>query len=154
MLRALTRLFSITIPKDKLIITHAKPVTHLAEGAILSNSKVFVKFVIDSSIWLNDDQKQQIKEMYPTFINKEGEFIITSQSKINLEHRESFSNERDAIEKLQNMINRACEEKKDRKQTGKLETDEQKKKKIEAKRARGECKANRKSGKYDEIKMD
>ena len=61
MLRALTRLFSITIPKDKLIITHAKPVTHLAEGAILSNSKVFVKFVIDSSIWLNDEQKQQIK---------------------------------------------------------------------------------------------
>lgn len=154
MLRALTRLFTISIPKDKLIITHVKPVTHLAEGAILSNSKVFVKFVIDSSIWLNDEQKQQIKEMYPTFINKEGEFIIASQSKIYLEHRESFNNECDAIEKLQSMINRACEVKKDRKQTGKLETDEQKKKKIEVKRVRGECKPSRKPGKYNEISMD
>ncbi|OMJ70432.1 hypothetical protein SteCoe_31593 [Stentor coeruleus] len=151
MLRVLMRLFTIKIPKENLVITHSKPVTHLANGAVISNSKVSIKFKIDSSTLLDKQQKFQIKFLFPAFINKEGEIIITSQSNSYLEHVESSNNEADAIEKLESMINRACEAKIEQKEIMRQANEAQKRKRIGAKRPKGEHKPSRKSGKYDGI---
>lgn len=149
MIRVLLRFFTVNIPKDQLIITFSRSSGPGGQNVNKLNTKADVRFEIDSCNWLNDEQKSRLKEMYPHHINKEGEFFLTSQSKVYLEHREQFANERDALEKLQKLVERASEPKKERNFIEPEEHDEKKKKRIEVKRAKSEYRSSKKPGRYD-----
>lgn len=149
MLNSLLRLFSVTIPKDRLIITYSYSLGSSSNVSLQIDSKVDIRFLINSSNWLTEDDKKRLKTLYPHNINKEGEFFISSQSNSKIEHNDILNNEQDALEKLQSIIDRVCDSKKSSEASKVHETDEQKKRRIEAKRTRGEIKSSRKPGKLD-----
>ncbi|OMJ74910.1 hypothetical protein SteCoe_26083 [Stentor coeruleus] len=149
MLNSLIRIFSVSIPKDRLIITYSYSLGSSSNVPLKINSKVDIRFLINSSNWLTEDDKKRLKNFYPHNINKEGEFFVTSQSNYHIEHNDILSNEQDALEKLQSIIDKVCDSEKPS-QSGKVhETEEEKKRRIEAKRRRGEIKSLRKPGNLD-----
>ena len=103
------RLFSIIIPLESLKITHIQESTPKTEGITLIKYRVDVRFPLNSSAWLSNDVKESLKEMYPFFISKEGEFFIQSNSNYQLESTDPKENEKDAIEKIQKLIAKASQ---------------------------------------------
>jgi peptidyl-tRNA hydrolase ICT1 len=152
MLKSLLRFFSTTIPKDRLIINYSYSLGSSSNVSLQIDSKVEIRFQINSSNWLTEDDKKRLKILYPHNLNKEGEFSISSQSNSKIEHNDILSNEQDALEKLQSIIDRVCDSGKSSEASTAskvYETDEQKKRRIEIKRTRGEIKSSRKPGNLD-----
>lgn len=148
MIKSILRLFNVKIPLDQLIITHSKSSGPGGQHVNKTNSKVHIRFNIDSCNWLTDELKESLKEKYSHFINKENEFFIQSQSNKQTEFREQKNNETDAIEKLQNILNKAAEPKTVRNYKDPEETPEKKVKRVKTKRVKSEIKSLRRE-KFD-----
>ena len=122
MLRNMFRKFSMNIPKEKLIITNTKKI--VPQGSKINKLlySTEVRFKIDASDWIPNEVKENLKQMYPFFINKQGEFYVLSSSIHYLEYPDLKSNEADALEKMQKMLEKASEPPK----TKKLEKEKEK----------------------------
>lgn len=100
-------------------------------------TKITLKFDVNGSKTLNDEQKKIILKELANYINKQGEVVIYEQST-----RSQLSNREEAMRKLNEMINRALEPKTERRATkeptrvkeGVLAS---KKKRSETKKSRG-----------------
>ncbi len=100
-------------------------------------SKVQIKFNVMDSLILTDLEKEIIKSKYSNKLTKNGELIVTSESK-----RTQLQNKEVAFKKLDRLLAKAFEKKKKRKPTqpskaAKLERLKSKKKHSEKKSLRG-----------------
>ncbi|HNW50549.1 MAG TPA: alternative ribosome rescue aminoacyl-tRNA hydrolase ArfB [Prolixibacteraceae bacterium] len=101
------------------------------------NSKVELRFLIDTSILLSDNEKEIIKTKLKNKINSEGELIITVQT-----DRSQLKNKEKAIEKFYEILTKALTPRKTRKAT--LPTKASVEKRLDEKRLVSEKKALRK----------
>jgi hypothetical protein len=66
---------------------------------------VELRFDLESAWWIPDDVKDRLREQQPNRINKNGEFYVTSSV-----GRTQHGNRKDAMSKLQQIIDQAAEE--------------------------------------------
>ncbi len=76
------------------------------------NSKVELRFNVDSSVILNEEEKALIKEKLKSKITENGEIVLVSQNE-----RSQFRNKEHVIGKFYLLINKALQPKKARKPT-------------------------------------
>jgi peptidyl-tRNA hydrolase ICT1 len=69
----------ITIPKDKLTFAFSRSSGPGGQNVNKVNTKVDLRFNIESAGWLTEEVKERLIELYPNRINSENEFIVTSQ---------------------------------------------------------------------------
>lgn len=100
------------------------------------NSKVELRFNIDQSPILNDEQKEKIKLKLSAKTNQEGELIIVSQEK-----RSQVQNKELAIEKFYMLLNKALTPRKKRLRT--KATQASKEKRLKNKKQHSEKKNRR-----------
>jgi len=100
------------------------------------NSKVELRFNIDQSHILNDEQKEKIKLKLSAKTNQEGELIIVSQEK-----RSQVQNKELAIEKFYMLLNKALTPRKKRLRT--KATQASKEKRLKNKKQHSEKKNRR-----------
>ena len=80
MLISIFRLLSVKIPKEQLKISFSRSSGPGGQNVNKVNSKVDIRFDLEFSNWLTVETKQRLKELYSHHMNKEGEFIVISQS--------------------------------------------------------------------------
>ncbi|KAJ3336925.1 Peptidyl-tRNA hydrolase ict1, mitochondrial [Gonapodya sp. JEL0774] len=66
------------------------------------NTKVDLRFVIDDADWIPDYAKENMKLMFPSNLNKRGEYVITSER-----YRTQLENLDDALRKLRDAVREA-----------------------------------------------
>ncbi|KYN08641.1 PREDICTED: peptidyl-tRNA hydrolase ICT1, mitochondrial [Cyphomyrmex costatus] len=91
--------FSGYIPLDKVKITYCSSSGPGGQNVNCVNTKVDLRFQIDSAIWLSEEIRTKIAEQYKNKINKDGYLIIKSDLT-----RSQHLNLADALEKLRVMI--------------------------------------------------
>ena len=139
MMRYLLRLFSIKVPVDQLKITHLNPSNPEDQSENKKECRVDIRFSMDSSNWIPKDVKEKLKEMYPFFVDKD-EFFVQSNSEQYVEFNDSKSNEIEAIEKLQIMLNKDTERRNPKAIIEKLEAENRKKPKNYERQQRAQIK--------------
>ena len=102
------------------------------------NTKVELRFSINNSQLLNDEEKAILKQKLVTKINDEGELIIVSQTE-----RSQLKNKEDVTRKFYLLIEKALTPRKKRKPT--RPTAASKAKRLEDKKIRSEKKTSRKA---------
>jgi len=90
----------ITIPKDEIKITFSRSSRPGGQNVNKVSTKVNLVWNIWQSRVLNIDQKQKIIKKWANKIDKDGNFIVASQSE-----RSQSQNRKKAIDKLQSFIN-------------------------------------------------
>jgi len=101
------------------------------------NTKVELRFNIDQSLVLSEDQKEIIKLKLTSKINQDGDLIVISQEK-----RSQIQNKQLAIEKFYKLINKALTRRKRRLRT--RATQASKEKRLKNKKELSEKKSRRK----------
>ncbi|MGM0530084.1 MAG: alternative ribosome rescue aminoacyl-tRNA hydrolase ArfB [Bacteroidota bacterium] len=102
-----------------------------------TETQVELRFSIHESQVLDEDEKQRLLHKLSGKITKEGELIVTAESK-----RSQVQNKEEAIEKFYSMMEKALKKPKKRKPT--KPTRASKKKRLEEKKKHSEKKAKRK----------
>jgi ribosome-associated protein len=99
-------------------------------------TKVTVRFDVNASKYLNDEQKGLIKQKLSGYLTREGEIVIYEQSS-----RSQLQNRKNIVFRLNEMINEALTPEKQR---GKTKVPKrEKEKRIESKKVRSEVKKAR-----------
>jgi peptidyl-tRNA hydrolase ICT1 len=130
----------LQIPMNKIIVSFSRSSGAGGQNVNKVNTKVELRFNVDLADWLNDKAKIRLKELYPNKINKEGDFILTSQ-----EHRTQEQNRREAEKKLQYIIYEANKEVKERVIEPYKESEIEEERRIKAKKIRSEIKNMRRN---------
>lgn len=102
------------------------------------NSKVILKWDIQNSASITEDQKLLLLSKLRSHLTKEGVMVVVSQ-----DTRSQFANKEDAIKKLNELLRKAFTVKKKRKPTKPSKSS--KKKRVDEKKQRGEKKKWRKN---------
>lgn len=103
------------------------------------NTKVELRFNVDQSTVLSDEQKEIIKQKLSSKINQDAELILISQEK-----RSQIQNKQLVIEKFYHLINKALTPRKRRLRT--KATQASKEKRLKTKKENAEKKNRRKWG--------
>lgn len=133
----------IFLPKDKLELRFSRSSGPGGQNVNKVNTKVEVRFNVDTAEWLAPQVKEKLKELQQNSINSEGDLIVTSQAS-----RTQERNREDAYDKLKKMIWEASLTEKERKFLIPPETETMARKRVDSKRKRSEIKRTR-SGKFD-----
>lgn len=136
------------VPVEKIEMNYCRSSGPGGQNVNKVNTKVELRFHVSSSTWLNDDVKKQLFELYPNKINNEGFFVLTSQ-----EHRTQDQNKREAVKKLQDIIDLASLPKRERIIKPIVEAEEDKEKRIHDKKRRSETKKFRGNIKDDNFRL-
>ncbi|XP_022201785.2 peptidyl-tRNA hydrolase ICT1, mitochondrial [Nilaparvata lugens] len=96
--------FSGYIPLDKISITYSRSGAPGGQNVNKVNTKVDIRFHVDSAEWISKETRDRIKEKNQMKINKDGYLIVKSERT-----RYQQLNVADAMEKLRTVI-RAAEE--------------------------------------------
>ncbi|XP_075231353.1 large ribosomal subunit protein mL62 [Lycorma delicatula] len=97
--------FSGYIPLDKLKITYSRSSGPGGQAVNMVNTKVDLRFHIDSADWLHESTRAKLKEKEKMKVSKEGFLIIRSEKT-----RSQQLNLADALEKLRCLIRHVEEE--------------------------------------------
>lgn len=100
-------------------------------------TKVELRFHVDASTLLTEEQKVLVKEKAKNYLSSEGELILSSQKT-----RSQLANKEDVIKKFYQLLTRCFAKPKPRKPTNIPE--KVKKERLKAKKVRAEKKGNRK----------
>ncbi|CAH1389120.1 unnamed protein product [Nezara viridula] len=95
--------FNGFIPIDKLNITYCRSSGPGGQNVNKVNTKVDIRFNLESAEWIDDEVKKKLADLYNTRINRDGYFIIKSDKT-----RSQFYNQADAITILREMIFKAA----------------------------------------------
>jgi peptidyl-tRNA hydrolase ICT1 len=131
---------NIEIPMEKIEMAFSRSSGAGGQNVNKLNTKVEIRFKLDSAEWLSEDVKKRISELYANKINKEGEFILTSQ-----EHRTQEMNRSEIQKKLKMIIHEASQPKHERIMHPIVESDKQEEKRIQEKRNRSKIKKMRRN---------
>ncbi len=109
------------------------------------NTKAEIRFQLATAgTWMDAQVRQRLAELYPGYVNAQGEVFVTSQ-----EHRTQEGNLEECFDKLARMIRKAATAPKVRQmRTGLSELT--KSERREDKRRRSEVKTKRKGPEYDD----
>jgi protein subunit release factor B len=138
----------IIVPVDKLEMSFSRSSGPGGQNVNKLNTKVEIRFHVPSCYWITEEVKKQLFELYPNKINNEGFFLITSQ-----EHRTQDQNKKEAIKKLQEIIDIASVPKKERVIKPIVESVEEEEKRIKEKKRRSETKRFRNNIKDDNYRL-
>ncbi|XP_076645390.1 large ribosomal subunit protein mL62 [Halictus rubicundus] len=94
--------FSGYIPIEQLQITYSRSSGAGGQHVNTTNSKVDIRFQVQSAKWLSEEIKEKLIEKYTTKLSKDGHLIIKSELT-----RSQQLNLADALEKLRTMIREA-----------------------------------------------
>lgn len=94
---------TVIVPKEKLMLHFSRSGGPGGQNVNKVSTKVDLRFNIETAEWIPEEVKARLKEKFPNRINQEGEFFMNSSR-----FRTQTQNIRDAIEKLQEMIDEAC----------------------------------------------
>lgn len=128
------RCFGVKIPPEKLITSFARSSGPGGQNVNKVNTKADVRVQLEGAKWLSEETIERAKELYPNFVNKEGELFTMSQSTSHAEFRTQADNLRDATSKLQSMLDEASKPVAKRTIMPVKETPEQKQYRIRLKR--------------------
>lgn len=131
---------NITIPMDKIEMAFSRSSGAGGQNVNKLNTKVELRFKLDSAQWLTADIRKRIRELYPNKINNDGEFMITSQ-----EHRTQEMNRSEAQKKLKMLIYEASQPKHERIIYPIVESEAKEEKRIQEKRNRSKIKKMRRN---------
>lgn len=127
----------IKIPKDELDLAFSRSSGPGGQNVNKLNTKVEIRFHVESASWLPLEVKQRLLEQQENRINKKGELVVTSQ-----ETRFQSRNIADCLQKVQEIVDLACIKPKERKIKEGL-SEFTKKKRVVDKRIHSEKKARR-----------
>lgn len=128
----------IVIPFNLIDLSFSRSSGAGGQGVNKLNTKVEMRFHLDSANWIDEEVKKRLAELYPNRINSSGEFILTSQ-----EHRTQEMNRSEAKKKLQQMVDIASIPKKERIIEPYTETAELEQKRLKGKKIRSDIKKMR-----------
>jgi len=131
---------NIEVPMEKIEMSFSRSSGAGGQNVNKLNTKVEIRFKLDSADWISEDIKKRIGELYANKINKEGEFILTSQ-----EHRTQEMNRAEIQKKLKMIIYEASHPKHERIIHPIVESDKQEEKRIQEKRNRSKIKKMRRN---------
>ncbi|CAH1780420.1 unnamed protein product [Owenia fusiformis] len=100
--------YSGSVPIDKVKISFSRSSGPGGQHVNTTNSKVEVRFHIQSADWLTDDLKLKLMKQESGRITKDGFIIVTSQIS-----RKQNINQTDCLNKIENMIKNAAVEEKE-----------------------------------------
>lgn len=136
------------VPVEKIEMSFSRSSGPGGQNVNKVNTKVEFRFHVSSSDWINEEVKKQLFELYPNKINNDGYFVLTSQ-----EHRTQDQNKREALKKLQDIIDFASIPKRLRIIEPIVESEEDKDKRIHEKKRRSETKKLRGNVKDDNFRL-
>ncbi len=131
---------NIQIPMEKIEMAFSRSSGAGGQNVNKLNTKVEIRFNLDSAQWITENVRKRIRELYPNKINNEGEFIITSQ-----EHRTQEMNRSEAQKKLKMIIFEASQPKHERIMHPIVESEAQEEKRIQEKKNRSRIKKMRRN---------
>ena len=127
----------ISIPLREFEFSYSRSPGPGGQNVNKVNTKVTLRWNVEKSQSLSDEQKQRIAKRYARRINKQGELLITSHR-----FRDQGRNVADALSKLQELIASALVRKKVRKKTKPSRAS--KRRRLDSKRKKSEKKQSRK----------
>ncbi|XP_064478498.1 large ribosomal subunit protein mL62-like isoform X2 [Ornithodoros turicata] len=95
--------FSGHIPTKRLQISHCRSSGPGGQNVNKVNSKVEVRFHVNSADWIPEPCREKMLQMYKHMINKEGHMILTSDST-----RSQSLNTAECMERLRTLVQEAC----------------------------------------------
>ena len=105
------RLYETTVTQDKLVIKYVRASGPGGQNVNKVSTKADVRFEVFGANWLPLEARERLAKQQATRINKFGELVVQSDAQ-----RTQRQNLRDAIEKVQVMVDEACIEPKLREQ--------------------------------------
>lgn len=130
--------YKIIIPYDKLGYYYSRSSGPGGQNVNKLNTKVEIRFNLNDADWLEEHIKFRLKELYPSKINKQGEFFILAQ-----EMRSQNDNKTLAEKKLKEHIQEAQKPKPHRIIKQILESDKDKTNRLREKKIRSNIKSAR-----------
>lgn len=94
--------FSGYIPMESLVITYSRSSGPGGQNVNMVNTKVDVRFHVESAEWLSKDLRAKILDMHKTRVSKEGFLVVRSDKT-----RSQQINLADAMERLRELIRKA-----------------------------------------------
>ncbi|XP_022662331.1 peptidyl-tRNA hydrolase ICT1, mitochondrial-like isoform X2 [Varroa jacobsoni] len=95
--------FSGFIPMKELSVTYSRSSGPGGQHVNTTNSKVHIRFHIDSATWIPNNAKKRLKTQCASSITKDGFFVISSDRT-----RKQILNTADCVDRIRTMVFEAC----------------------------------------------
>lgn len=102
--------FKIEIPEEEIVFDFFRSSGPGGQNVNKVSTGVRIRWAVNKSKLLNEDQREKIIKKYPNKITKEGDFVLESE-----ETRSQSRNKEIVIERLHSLINEALKLEKERK---------------------------------------
>jgi ribosome-associated protein len=129
---------TLTIPDDELTFTYARSGGPGGQNVNKVESKAVLRWNLAASTAVSDAVKDQLRQLFPSRVTAEGEFLVVSQV-----YRDQPRNREDCLDKLAEMIRAALVVPKARRPT--KPTKGSQRRRLQDKKRQGERKTGRRA---------